>query len=1091
MRRNIGGNSQDRRRARRAASRRLATNTLSLADIRDIHDLVFSVVAAASGSTGLPLSDRGVAWDSGAADKAVRAWAGADDAPNAKYGRAFFVKDGDGSNFSDFHLPFATVIDGKLTAVWRGVTAAAAALQGARGASVEGGDAAKPKIAAYYAAARKKYGDESITVPWADSESADESATRLVGGVSGRGGNDHDSSRESAAGTSGGAANGHGRVDVLADGRDRELRPGSAGDDPGLARSGLADGDAENESELAAGISLGLDGADGEGTASTDAAVPGREAAAGASRADHARTPGARGSQHDTDSADGTGADLAGDESAESEGLQVAAYRLAYAEIGSENPPALAERYHYWKTTLGPGAAELDPDWALVIQGEIAEIISVELGGEPSQGTKKDKRLKKNKGGSGDGNDGGTPSNDQPDDNDMAAQPELAALDAVDDFAASVQCACGHAFSEHSGAGGTCDHEDGRGTCRCGEFAYPESEVTALADVIVATRPDLAGFEAEIGQIARRALLALSAAAGDVVWGPEEGLMDLLCDINALLHPNESDTSYWPAAVDVSVGLDKVLICDERDYYVAGLTVGGDGDPVLADRADWVEVEDAGYVETKMERQSKLKFSLTDLTLTADAAEAAIPEVSEVIPERSDEITPPANPAGHEWTATFVPEGVLTEDGRAFAPGSIILPPDEQARQLPLTLMGLIETSAEGGHDRAKVAGRIDAMWRDDGKIKASGVFSDDEWGQKIEALVGEKSLTGLSVDIAPLDWEHVSKADWFNEDGEWIAVQGEDGVWSGASGEDAPPEEDLMDAFFNGDLVLAINRAVIGMATVCPFPAFGQASIDLVAAGGGWVPHRYTGPAEFEIDCGCAETLVEPYYKLQPIPLIVEEPSLTAAAAGLAPVSPPADWFANPEFDEVTPLTITDGGQIFGHAWQWDTCHLSFEQCVTAPHSNTNYAYYLLGEIECDEGEHLAVGKITLDSAHAGTRLSRQDATSHYDNTGTVAAHVSFGEDEHGGWFAGAINPELSEEKLRILRGSTVSGDWRGVDGNLELVALLSVNVPGFPVPRSLRASFEQVDDEPVAVALVAAGIVAPTVEDEIRSLVNEVTEA
>lgn len=121
-----------------------------------------------------------MAWDAAAADRAVRDWAGADDAPNAKYGRAFFVKNGDGTNFGDYHLPFATVVDGTLTAVWRGVTAAAAALQGSRGANVEGGDAAKSKIAAYYAKAREKYGDDSIKVPWEGNEAAGETAAFLL-----------------------------------------------------------------------------------------------------------------------------------------------------------------------------------------------------------------------------------------------------------------------------------------------------------------------------------------------------------------------------------------------------------------------------------------------------------------------------------------------------------------------------------------------------------------------------------------------------------------------------------------------------------------------------------------------------------------------------------------------------------------------------------------------------------------------------------------------------------------------------------------------------------------------------------------------
>lgn len=929
MRRTIGGNAQDRRRARRAASRR-TNQGLSDADVRDIQ----AMIAAASGSTGLPLSDRGAAWDSGAADKRVRDWAGADDAPNAKYGQAFFVKDGDGTQFGDYHLPFADVIDGKLTAVWRGVTAAAAALQGARGANVEGGDAAKPKIASYYAKARSKYGDDSIKVPWDASEAAGETAAFLLA---------------------------------------------------------------------------------------------------------YALFPDVESVEH---------------------AVMLGEFEQMFAEDEVQE-------------TLG-------------MTDEEADALFEALGGKPSKGTKKDKRLKGNDDGSGAGGDN---ESDEPADDNMTAQtPEQDALDAIEDFAASVKCGCGHAYSEHSGAGGTCNHEDGRGTCRCGEFAYPDADVQALADAIVAARPDLSGFEVEVARIAERTLLALQAAAGDVVWGPEEGFMDLLNDVTKGLHPDGDDDWFsGPWAVDASVNLDKVLLSDDGAYYVAPITIDQTGEPVIADKTDWVSVEPAGYVETGDGAPSmRLQVTLRDLKLTADGALAeAIPGASEVIPEHSDEIAPPtANAAGEiPWTATFVPEGVLTEDGRAFAPGSIILPPDEQARQLPLTLMGLIETSAEGGHDRAKVAGRIDAMWREDesGKVKASGVFGKGEWGQMIAQMVSDKELTGLSVDIAPLEYEHVARSDFFDDSGNWTAVQGEDGQWAPAEGDSAPEPESL-EEWLNADLVLAITKAVIGMATVCPFPAFGQAEIALAASG---LPRQWVGPLDLQFDCGCTPVEIE-YGEGKE-----EGEALTAAAAGLAPVAPPADWFADPEFTEVTPMTITDDGQIFGHAWTWDTCHLSFDQCVLAPRSETNYAYFMLGEIACDDpATHLAVGKITLDTGHAGTRLSRADATAHYDNTGTVAAHVQFGEDEFGGWFAGAINPELSEEKVRLLRGATVSGDWRGVDGNLELVGLLAVNVPGFPVPRSLRASSEIVDGEPMIVGMVAAGIVTEGLEDEIMALVREVAE-
>jgi hypothetical protein len=50
------------------------------------------------------------------------------------------------------------------------------------------------------------------------------------------------------------------------------------------------------------------------------------------------------------------------------------------------------------------------------------------------------------------------------------------------------------------------------------------------------------------------------------------------------------------------------------------------------------------------------------------------------------------------------------------------------------------------------------------------------------------------------------------------------------------------------------------------------------------------------------------------------------------------------------------------------------------------------------------------------------------------------------------------------------LSGDWRRIGGNLELVAALAVNVPGFPVPRprGLVASGSMQ-------SLVAAGMLPP----------------
>ena len=82
----------------------------------------------------LPLADEGRRWDSSAAEKRVRRWAGADDGPNAKYRKAFVWFDGDNAdNFGSYKLPIADVIGGKLTGVPRAILSAGAVVGGARG----------------------------------------------------------------------------------------------------------------------------------------------------------------------------------------------------------------------------------------------------------------------------------------------------------------------------------------------------------------------------------------------------------------------------------------------------------------------------------------------------------------------------------------------------------------------------------------------------------------------------------------------------------------------------------------------------------------------------------------------------------------------------------------------------------------------------------------------------------------------------------------------------------------------------------------------------------------------------------------------
>jgi hypothetical protein len=205
----------------------------------------------------------------------------------------------------------------------------------------------------------------------------------------------------------------------------------------------------------------------------------------------------------------------------------------------------------------------------------------------------------------------------------------------------------------------------------------------------------------------------------------------------------------------------------------------------------------------------------------------------------------------------------------------------------------------------------------------------------------------------------------------------------------------------------------------------------------------------------------------------------LTAAAPTI-----PAAWFEDPALTEVTPLTVTDDGRIFGHAAAWETCHAEFKDvCVAAPHSVAGYAHFHRHSVDTDRGV-LAVGRLTTGHGklgtgcsccrgkddHACTRASMTAACAHYDRAKTLA-WMRAGEDEHGLWYAGGAVPGLDDADRAVLSRRLVSGDWREVGGNLELVEVLALasERPGFPLPRtSLSAGRQR--------ALVAAGAVRPS---------------
>jgi len=206
----------------------------------------------------------------------------------------------------------------------------------------------------------------------------------------------------------------------------------------------------------------------------------------------------------------------------------------------------------------------------------------------------------------------------------------------------------------------------------------------------------------------------------------------------------------------------------------------------------------------------------------------------------------------------------------------------------------------------------------------------------------------------------------------------------------------------------------------------------------------------------------------------------LAALAASAAPLVPPKTWFENPQLREPQPLTVTDDGQVFGHVATWNSTHIGLPRATRPPRSQSNYAFFRKGLLRTDSGEDVRVGQLTLTGGHASMQASANEAIKHYDDTRSAVADVTAGEDQHGIWVAGSLRPDVTPTQVRAFRASAQSGDWRPINGKLELVAVCAVNVAGFPIARpQVLVAGGQIQ------ALVAAGALAAPE----RSRIDELT--
>lgn len=484
-------------------------------------------------------------------------------------------------------------------------------------------------------------------------------------------------------------------------------------------------------------------------------------------------------------------------------------------------------------------------------------------------------------------------------------------------------------------------------------------------------------------------------------------------------------------------------------------------------------------------------------SITAAAEGDAMPDETEETETLMGEPTP--------WYGVLAPEGVWSGDGRMFAENSLTF------RDLPLPLTW--QKASSDGHSGSVTVAKITTIARVDGEMRGAGTFLMTPEADETVGMIAEFGKFGVSVDADDAEMEFdeetgqvtFPKARIASASIVAIPAFAEAFVALGLPPEGfLPDEEEGVERDIDND-----DKADLA------------ASVE-AGRGPGWITnpedtrriHNYwTKPGEegyVKIGWGkggdfnrCRILVGEKIAENSPEDLrflnqicaqwhhdalgiwpgehkaaadsleaTEPAPAVSLVASGVGGHAAPAGWFKDPELTEGTPFTITDDGRVFGHVAEWTTCHLDSsaygQMCVTAPHSMTGYAHFLTGAALLDDGSQVPAGVISVGGGHAPKGLHARAALAHYDDTSTVGAIVTCGEDEHGIWVAGWCPPGTSAEKVTAMRACPPSGDWRSIGGNMEMIAALSVNVQGFAVPRvQIAASNGR------QISLVAAGYV------------------
>lgn len=363
---------------------------------------------------------------------------------------------------------------------------------------------------------------------------------------------------------------------------------------------------------------------------------------------------------------------------------------------------------------------------------------------------------------------------------------------------------------------------------------------------------------------------------------------------------------------------------------------------------------------------------------------------------------------GEHWHAVMHVEGVST-GLRTFTPGGLTW------RELPFAFHWQYQSSAHGGLPATVQVGNVTRVERVGDTIHGWGTL---DLGSPEGLEYARKLVTGFTR------WVSIGLDESFREsDVEYVWPEGTD--------------LDVVDLLDTEPEEMIINAGRIGELTAVSVPAQQEATVEpspeLIAM--------------FEVEEVASETV-----ESEP-----GEPIIAAGHTITIPDVPPAEWFTEPT--DVAPagaLTVTDEGRIYGYLAPAGIAHRSFRnRRVEVPMGRVDYSRWMGGEAIVAGSGRVVAGPITMECGHMSPAASADPAVrmEHYDNTCAVVAKASVGENRHGVWIAGALEPGVTADQVSRMLACRLSGDWAPhpeKPGWREFVAALLVPVPGFPMARS-----------------------------------------